>query len=404
MNAPCRMHLQDFSAESIRCTLSTGAIVPRTSLELSAVCQPTELVADRIMSIVDSHDWTHLDAALAYVVVGGVQALQERLRSSSPWASITKRFLVGIDWCRSQPAALAALHALPRSTVRIVEGRQLVERPGCVPTQTYHPKGFLFRGVRNGNPHSFGLLLGSANLSRNGLTRGCELDYWVSASDTGNPEDSAAIESLLAVASWFNDLWAVSTPLQRVIDEYTENYRLNQVSAAPATTADDIAPLSIRTRRGLSERSLNLLRSLDNFWIDTGSMYSNLGARRPGNQLDLKRFSRVFFGFPAIDLAENSPIGSITIVYRGYEHHDRHLRYGDNHMDKLDLPVPGVNAPRDYRNLTLCFQRSVSSQGLLLFDLEVGTGSERAAWRRRSRAAGGLFKMGGGSSREFGVF
>lgn len=386
---------------SVSARVTTNA----SSLRLDSVCQPDRLIIDKFVEAVNSGDWTHLDAAVAYVVMGGVRLLEERLADSAVWPSLQKRWLVGIDWCRSQPLALQALEKLPRSQVRIVDGAVVVARPGCAPDRPFHPKGYLFRRVSNRVTTARGLLLGSGNLSYNGLRGGRELNYWVSASSTTTPEDQLVVASLDPVSAWFRRVWRDSTPYREISAAYDDNFSLHQTRPSAAVTDDDTAPPSLRTRRGLREADLVKLRSFDHLWIDTGSMYSNLGAGRPGNQLELKRFTRVFCGFPAADLPQNSYIGAVVMEYAGYLHPDRHLRYGDNGMDKLDLPVPGVGAPPDYRKQTLRFTREAGRGGRLRFILDLATsGAERQTWRANSRKIGGLFRMGGGSPREFGVY
>ena len=132
-------------------------------------------------------------------------------------------------------------------------------------------------------------------------------------------------------------------------------------------------------------------------------MYSNLGEGRSGNQLELRRYTRVYFGFPARNLPTNSAIGGITIVLGGTIHPDRHLRYGDNQMDKLDLPVP-AGASIDYRNQTVLFTREVGPSGQVRFKMKLAGNGERARWRSRSQRLSTLFKFAGASTREFGVF
>src|SRR5207245_1904921 len=80
-----------------------------------------------------------------------------------------KRWLVGIDWCRSDPSALTRLSALPNSDVRIPDGHILIRRVGCTPDRPYHLKLFMLRGRLSG-----AIICGSGNLSANGLTGGCE--------------------------------------------------------------------------------------------------------------------------------------------------------------------------------------------------------------------------------------
>lgn len=247
--------------------------------------------------------------------------------------------------------------------------------------------------------------MGSGNLSFNGLQGGRELDYWVSASATTTREDQIAAGSVDAVSVWFRRLWRDATPYGEIAADYEANFSHHQASPSAAVTDDDTAPPSLRRRRGLTKEDLVKLRSFDRLWVDTGRMYSNLGAGRPGNQLDLKRFTRVFFGFPAGDLRPNSYVGSVVMEYAGNVHPDRHLRYGDNGMDKLDLPVPGVGAPPDYRHQTMRFTRVADRGGRVRFRLDLAVSdAERNSWAARSRRIGGLFRMGGGSAREFGVY
>jgi HKD family nuclease len=369
--------------------------------ETTAICQPSSRVIDQLVSIVESGSWTHIDIAVAYAVVSGIQLLQQHLGDSTGWGAISKRWLVGVDWCRSQPTALAALDALPNSAVRIFDGGTILDRSGCKPTVTYHPKGFITKRVDGRLVRSRGLLLGSANLSYNGLRTGNELNLWLGA--TRGSGESEILSALASVASWFSRLWATATPYQLISARYAAEYKAQQATPGPVVTDDEVSPISLRTGRGLTERDLVRLRALDRFWIDTGRMYSNLGEDRSGNQLELKRFSRVFFGFPALDLSFNTRIGAIDLTYLGAHYPDRHLRFGDNGMDKLDLPVPGGAAPADYRDVTICFTR-VIDEGRLSFRMKIASTGDRALWRRQSQRLDSLFRMGGQSNREFGVF
>ena len=76
------------------------------------------------------------DSAVAYVTDSGVDALLAAVASAaaeSEWKKLTKRFLVSIDWCRSDPTALERLASLPNSSVCVHDGRRVVDRSGCVP-------------------------------------------------------------------------------------------------------------------------------------------------------------------------------------------------------------------------------------------------------------------------------
>jgi hypothetical protein len=53
-------------------------------------------------------------AAVAYATVGGVSIIENIFREefgTKNWDSMSKQWLVGIDWCRSDPRALSQLEA-----------------------------------------------------------------------------------------------------------------------------------------------------------------------------------------------------------------------------------------------------------------------------------------------------
>jgi hypothetical protein len=365
----------------------------------SAHFQPDRPIIDQLVAALGSDDWDRLDVPVAYSVLGGVRLLEERFRAIPRWTTVEKRFLVGIDWCRSEPLALDALAKLPNASVRVPDGRRVVAIPGCRPVRSYHPKAFIFSKKGHLKSGVIGCLVGSGNLSRNGLSFGHELDWW-SCTTEASPQLSVALHDTYR---WFEELWTKSTPYPKIRDRYRTEFEAHQRTESRATTDDDSVPEIIIRQRGLKPDDLIMLRSFDNLWIDTGSMYSNLGPGRSGNQLELKRYSRVFFGFPARDLVKNSPIGGIAIVLRGTLHTDRHLRYGDNQMDKLDLPVP-AGGSIDYRDQTILFTRKIGPSGEVRFTLRIAGSGDRSVWRSRSRKMSTLFKFGGASTREFGVF
>lgn len=369
--------------------------IPNTSAHF----QPDRPIIEQLVAALGSEEWNRLDVPVAYAVAGGVRLLEERLRADPKWATVEKRFLVGIDWFRSEPLALDALAKLPNATVRVVDGERIVASPGCLPVRSYHPKAFIMSKDWPAAGGAVGCLIGSGNLSRNGLSFGHELDWW-SCSTGASPE---VVTALGDVYTWFERLWQKSTSYGQIRDQYRARFETHQQTDFRATTDDDSVPDVIRQQRGLKPDDLVMLRSFDNLWADAGSMYSNLGAGRSGNQLELRRYSRVFFGFPAQDLPKNSPIGGIPLLLGGTIHEDRHLRYGDNAMDKLDLPIP-VGETIDYRHQTILFTRMVGPSGEVRFRMQIAGSGDRARWRAKSRKKSALFKFAGGSTREFGVF
>jgi hypothetical protein len=133
------------------------------------------------------------------------------------------------------------------------------------------------------------------------------------------------------------------------------------------------------------------------FWIDAGTLSKNFGPGNPGNQLDCKRGTRVFFGFTHKDVPKNHIFGDVVIQVPGYVAQTRSVRFGNNSMDKVNLPVPdGITGPTSYDNKALLFKRSGNQ-----YVLTIGTASDRSVWRNRSKVKGLLYKVG---KREFGFF
>ena len=115
----------------------------------------------------------------------------------------------------------------------------------------------------------------------------------------------------------------------------------------------------------------------------------------------LSPMSRVFFGFPTQDLPTDSAIGSVAIRYSGHTRWDCPLRYSNNAMDVLTLPVPGSGGPSAYDQETLLF-RQTQDGGRIVFEMTLGTVTQKRSWRRQSRSAVGAFTMSSG--RRWGVW
>jgi hypothetical protein len=64
-------------------------------------------------------------------------------------------------------------------------------------------------------------------------------------------------------------------------------------------------------------------------WIETGNITKNRGPELPGNQLMMKRMSRVFFGFSAKDLVENSTVGTVYMAFDNEPLKEYSLTYSD---------------------------------------------------------------------------
>ncbi len=355
---------------------------------------------DLFKNAIKAGEFDALDVAVAYATVGGVAVLTDVLANSlgDRWLGMNKRWLVGIDWCRSDPPALSQLTQLEMSEVRVPDGSALVKRKaGCQPSVTYHPKLFVLRG-----PEAIAVISGSGNLSANGMLRGCECGSLLieasqkktrqtsgMASDLGKPSIVAPLQG------WFDRAWTRGAKYPSIARAYETICRKRAKDEVLVPTDDDSVA---RYANGLTAIQLQQLRTFDHLWIESGALGANLGRGKPGNQLDMKRFTRVYFGAAADDLPPETPIDDLTLIWDGAPHTHRTLKFGDNKMDKLNVPPVGQRGDRYYEGKTLLFTRVRSH----VFDFKVGDEAQKESWRRLSERSGVL--MPNIKTREWGLF
>ena len=323
----------------------------------------------------------HICAAVAYATHSGVADLHDVLSSLPGWRKAKKQWLIGIDYCRSDPLALAHLSGLPKSHVRIFDGGFVATRSGCVPRYSFHPKAYLLFGSSKS-----AAVVGSGNLSRTGLQLGVEAAAVV--------RNNSAIAD---VKTWFCGQWCSATPLQDIEVRYQGQYESAANRSHPQASEDDTLPESATKGAQLKPHELRKLRVCRHLWIEAGNVTRNRGLRLPGNQLMMKRNTRVFFGFPATDRPRNSAIGEVTIELRGQRTQGRPLRFSHNWMDVLTLPVPEEGEAYDQK--TLHFEQI----GVRVFRLTIGSRHEIRLWKERSKTIEGVLRMRGGR-RQWGVY
>ncbi len=333
-----------------------------------------------------------LRAAVAYATQSGVQLLERS--DACRGAHLKAQWLVALDWCRSEPAALGALDSMPRSSVRVPFGIQIVGSPRCAPRIPFHPKGFLFLG-----PNARLLVSGSANLSRNGLSIGHELDTVIEVRDPETCAERHVWRALEETNKWFRNLWQDATRYSQIENRYQSGY--SDSIRQPAPTSDDATnAVGLRTR--FRAEDLLRLRSAQHLWIEAGNVTKNRGRGLPGNQIMMRAMSRVFFGVEARDVPTDTHLLELAIRHEGHISWDRTLRYSNNSMDVLTVPVPGVpTGPPFYDNQILVFSKA-SHDGALIYELIVVPTANRVHLRRRSERVGGHFVMSGG--RQFGIY
>lgn len=358
------------------------------------IAQPSSRTTlDALQAILQTGGVERLDVAVAYVTNSGAYDFLKRVSNTlgGAWATVPKRWITSFDYCRTEPVALDCLLSVPNSSVRIHDAAFCLEHGGA-PKVPFHPKAFLIRtGQRDY------VLAGSGNMSRSGLARGVEAGLVVSVSRFA-PTEQSATAAVNAMRTWFTDTWSASTALTApLLNSYSQLFEQKDNLKAPAPTEDDVA--STDTGRGaLSTKDLQRLRVCRQFWIEAGNVTKNRGPHLPGNQLMMKRLSRVFFGFGSTAVPENTHIGDVEISFSGGIGAPFSLTYSDNKMDKLVLPIPNAGGPPAYDNEYLLFRRRKPG----IFDLTIGTKAEKAQWLKRSSAIDGAFKMSSG--REWGVF
>ena len=160
--------------------------------------------------------------------------------------------------------------------------------------------------------------------------------------------------------------------------------------------------MTVGRRSRLRVEDLLRLRSAQHLWIEAGNVSRNRGPGVPGNQIMMRAMTRVFFGVAARDVPRDTHLGQLAIRYHGHTSWDRTLRYSNNAMDVLTVPVPGSPAgPPAYDNQTLVFSK-VSHGGALIYELKVASPAEKTTLVRRSKKVGGHFVMSSG--RKFGVY
>jgi hypothetical protein len=191
-------------------------------------------------------------------------------------------------------------------------------------------------------------------------------------------------------------MWSDAVPLTAEILRRYSNLRRRRPAPEEDVSRDAKAFESSFTEMDFDRTAA--LAAATSFWIEVGhNLVENLGAGRPGNIFDLSRGSRAFFGFSGKRVPENTVLGLVRVRYGGgtYGHT---MRFGDNSMDKLSLPLPGDEGPDEYEGTTLLFERRADGT----FTMEVGSPADIRSWKRRSRTQGTLYRMRSG--REYGVF
>lgn len=264
-------------------------------------------------------------AAFAYVTDSGVAQLGTHL--SPVIGARGCRWLFGIDYGRSHPAALRRLATIGDSTTRIHDGAYVAQSMAFVPRVSFHLKTALTL-EKTGHPSK--QIVGSGNLSASGLLAGIEAGCVIDYADVAKEDGDVVIATL-------EEMWEQATPLDEIIDQYEALYE--EVIQPKVSAAKPKASLGAEL-----------------FWIDVGYVTKNRGPDRPGNQFDLPKGAHVFLGVKKVKNPElNSVLADLNIRTPAGTLVERRLRYGNNAMEKLTLPIPEQNGYECYDGKILTF-------------------------------------------------
>ncbi|MFC1776124.1 hypothetical protein ACFL3I_02130 [Pseudomonadota bacterium] len=350
-------------------------------------------VFEAVHEISSTSDFNSLKASVAYATTTGCKLLSSAV-GAIPWEDCEKRWLISIDFGLTQPEALTYLQALPNSLVRVPNGLAML-KDGFHPKIRFHPKTYIFDYQDSGDESAFAVFTGSANLTGGGLISNVEhCTSLVWGPPYGN-EDANSRDVTRASLEWWDRAWDLA-------DEIDNNFIKQYRAIRPKPSVVDDPPIVTQLAES-GEKEVTFPEGLGwsqarCFWIETHELYKCLGPDRSGNQLDCRRGTRVYFGFPPKTVEKNTVLGQITLKYKNMPSCRKSVRFANNMMDKVNLPIPVKEGPYSYDDSHLHFERT--EPGFY----KVVLGSQRAikTWRRKSKAQGMHYHFTGG--REYGFY
>lgn len=327
-----------------------------------------------------------IDVAVAYATVSGIETLRKAI-GSFPASS---RWIVGLDDAISQPGALAYIRTLPGSTLKIAALSPSGRR--------FHPKLYRFWSSEDG---SAGLVvIGSGNMTRNGLINNGEAAIMLSAESVGDVKEQAL--------SW-DELWAIGKiATDKDVADYSAKYKeakkVRRTLIAMGVSPPD--PPALKLGQDLGKDPVWEIHpaAASGIWIDIGS------AMGKGREVELPRVLMPYFGIqegtsspqPRKFLLSNGKSKTLDLVLRE-----------NNQMWRITFTqdVPGSDNLREYvggklqrSTKAVSFVRqSSSSKPMIAFD-DID-GQNYKAWKQASENANAFGRTRAGpSGRNYGFF
>lgn len=349
--------------------------------------------AHTLNDIITSRRYDRVRAAVAYVTNSGLKHLcTHPANGSFQDYGLQQEWIVSIDFGRTEPSAIRELHN--NSSVRVYDGMNVLGRPRFSPERVFHPKVFLFYSSKRKDIAT--IYTGSSNITPSGLQYGVE--HGIKLILDGIP-------NLEGVVSDFRKWWRFACKMSTAVTpKFLSDYEKKwselanrgelQHPVATESSLSSSAPAS--DGEHVAHQKFNRWANARCFFIDTGVAGANLPSG--GNQLDAPRGVRAFFGFSDHNLPKDSPIGEVEIKY-GTRSCLRGIRYGNNSMDKINLPGPGGGFPEEYRNVCLLFERAGTGFLMKIAQRE----NVRRKWVQSAEAVNLLYAMKN-SDRQYGFF
>ncbi|GID27583.1 hypothetical protein [Paractinoplanes brasiliensis] len=303
----------------------------------------------------------HMDVAVAYASAAGVDILEGYLATVAGWREWRKRFLISIDFGTTEPAVFERIGRIPNAEVRIPRGAEVLRRPGLVPRVPFHSKAWTFYRAAGRGPA--GLVIGSGNLTRSGMSTGGEMAV---ALTTLSP--SAWPAAWQQTFDWFETVWDGADPAGDLAPAYAEIVRAAPGFGSPPEDSTEAAR-QVRARPVPPDLP-GRLQEADALFVRVDRVTRNRGRDRPGNQIDVPlRTSRFFHLQPRETVGI---VGEVALRVPGFPAVVRNVRVGANSMDKIDLPLPESVGIDTYDDSYLIFRRTRGRhEGAALFELEI---------------------------------
>jgi len=352
----------------------------------------TSRICAGITGLAQSIEFSRMRVAVAYATLSGCHELTAAFGNITSWGHAEKQWLISIDFGITQPEALKFLTNLPNSSVRVPNGAYLLKKK-LKPRQSFHAKTYIFDNEGN---HDLAIFTGSANLTFSGLHLNAEHGISTLWESPVKAAEKKSLKTVQEELEWWSDNWEKATPCDL---SFLKAYAKIWKPQAPSEDATDLVKKFTATQK-TEISTLNGLAwaTARYFWIETHDLYKNRGAKEAGNQLDCARGTRTYFGFSPAKVPKNTVIGEVSIQYEKKPTQMRSVRFANNQMDKVNLPIPGQEGPPSYDQTCILFERIGDQQ----FRIKLAKGSDLTRWSKKSKEQGLYYQFTGG--RNYGFF